>query len=345
MPEPLISVVLPAHDLQGHLAECLDSILDQSFGGFEVIVVADRSPHTPTEVPQAADPRVTVLRLNAEVGVGRARNAGVDRARGQYLLFLDSDHLVAPGAFLALADRLRALDTPPDLLLFGHTRLHAGRIWAGGAAELLAAAGGDGAFGPLDHPELFAAPAQAWDRLISRRHWDEQALVFPDGRYEEIPPVHRAMLTAGRLAVLDAELVQLRRRQTVHPAGSPGSSEFDLFDQYEQSFELLDREPALDPLRPYLFTRMIQHYLFVFDLAGCVARAERPRFFHRAAEAYQRRVPDGYRRPAGRAGVKFSLLAGGAYSAFEVAKLSQIARTAVTGRNRRGGAPEPSDAA
>ncbi|MDH6113859.1 glycosyltransferase involved in cell wall biosynthesis [Kitasatospora sp. MAP12-15] len=342
MPEPLISVVLPAHDQQGQLSSCLDSILDQSFGGFEVIVVTDPSPHCASELSQAVDePRVTVLRLNAAVGVGHSRNAGAAHANGRYLLFLDSDHLVAPGAFLTLADRLRELEDSsaepearqPDVLLFGHTRLQAGRIWPGAASALLAQAGPD-AFGLSDHPELLSAPAFAWDRLISRGLWSAASLAFPEGRYEEVPLVHHAMLTADRLAVLDRELVQLRRRETVHPAGSPGSSHFDIFDQYERSFALLDARSEKS-LHSALFIRMIRHYLFVFDLAGCVPRAVRPQFFHRAAEHYQRWVPDGFKRPGGREGVKFSLLAGGSYGAFELAKLSQIARTAVTSRAGR----------
>ncbi|MFE0458729.1 glycosyltransferase family 2 protein [Kitasatospora sp. NPDC058965] len=334
MPQPLISVIVPAYDQQRQLLDCLESILDQSFGGFEVIVVADRSPECPAEVPQAgSDPRVSVLRLNAAVGVGRARNAGAARATGSYLLFLDADHLLAPGSFLALADRLREFDdtAQPDLLFFGHTRLHAGRVWPGAAQGVLARTG-PGAVRAVDQPELFGVPAFVWDKLISRRLWTRAGLAFPDGRYEEVPTVHEALLRAERVAVLERELVQLRRRQTVHPASSPGAREFDLFDQYRRSFELLDAAQAPAAVREQLFERMVRHYLFVLDLAGCVSRAERPQFFHRAAEHYQQFVPAGFRRPGGRAGVKFSLLAGGVYSAFEVAKLTQIARTAVTNR-------------
>lgn len=46
MPSPLISVVLPAYDQQKQLADCLDSLLAQSFRDVEVILVADRSPDT-----------------------------------------------------------------------------------------------------------------------------------------------------------------------------------------------------------------------------------------------------------------------------------------------------------
>ncbi|WP_327674905.1 glycosyltransferase family 2 protein [Kitasatospora sp. NBC_00458] len=337
MPSPLISVVLPAHDQRKQLADCLDSLLAQSFRDFEVVVVADRSPGTPAGLADgyaARHPQVSVLHLDAAVGVGVARNAGAARARGEYLLFLDADHLLPPDALGSLADRLGRTG-PVDVLLFGHTRRHAGRDWPGGAEELLAGAGPE-VLGPLDRPELLGAPALAWDRLLRGGHWREQGLAFPDGMYEEIPPVHRAMLTATRVAVLPQVCVQLRRRETVHPAGSPGSSRFDLFDQYERSFAALDELPVglpgLDAARDAVFTRMVRHYLFVFDLAGCVSRAERPQFFHRAAEHHRRFQPPGHRRPAGREGVKFSLLAGGAYPAFEVAKLSHIARGTLTGR-------------
>lgn len=347
MPSPLISVVLPAYDRQKQLAECLDSLLAQSFRDFEVIVVADQSAESAGELADGyaeLHPRVSVLRLTAAVGVGRSRNAGTLRAGGEYLLFLDADHVLPADGLQAMADRLAATG-PVDVLLFGHTRRHAGQDWPGGAEALLAgaAAAGPEVFGPLEHPELLGAPPLVWDRLLRRDLWYDQALSFPDGRYEEVPVVHRAMLRAERIAVLPRPCVQLRRRETVHPTGSPGSSHFDVFEQYERSFALLEERPELDAVRDPLFTRMIRHYLFVFDLAGCVPRAERPQFFHRAAEHHRRFLPPGHRRPGGREGVKFSLLAGGAYPAFEVAKLSHIARTAVTGSARR--RPQPAAAA
>lgn len=326
MPSPLISVVLPAYDQQKQLKDCLDSLLAQSFREFEVVVVLDRSPDCPERVVEAyemRDPRVSVLRLNAAVGIGRSRNAGAARATGEYLLFLDSDHVLEAEALQTMADRLDETGEI-DMLLFGHGREHSGRTWPGGAAELLAAAG-PAVFAPVDRPELFSAPPLVWDRLLRR----DTAPSFPDGHYEEVPVVHRALLSAERVAVLDQECVRIRRRHTLHPTGSPGCSHFDIFGQYEQSFEDLAERPELEAVRPFLFTRMIRHYLFVFDLAGCVPRAERPQFFHRAAEHYRAYLPDGYRRPDGREGFKFSLLSSGAYAAFEVAKLSHIARGAV----------------
>ncbi|MFD0531120.1 glycosyltransferase family 2 protein [Kitasatospora arboriphila] len=325
----LISVVLPAHDRNGQLKECLDALLAQSFRDFEIVLVVDTSPDCPERVAEAygmRDPRVSVLRLNAAVGIGRARNAGAARATGDYLLFLDSDHLLDEDAFAALAERLEQTGEV-DVLQFGHNRFYRDKVWPGGAERVLAEAGPE-VTTAAERPALLGTPPLVWDRLLRRG----TVPAFPDGHYDEIPVAHAAMLAARRVAVLPRECVTIRRRHTLNPVGSPGASQFDLFEQYARSFELLASSPDAAALWPELFTRMVRHYLFVFDLGGCVDRSERPQFFQRASEHYRGYQPEGYRRPDGREGVKFSLLSSGAYAAFEVAKLSHIARGAVTGR-------------
>jgi CDP-glycerol glycerophosphotransferase len=323
---PLISVIVAAHDPQGGLEGCLQSVLGQSFKNLEVLVVADESPDChPAAVDGLArtDGRVSLVRLDGVVGIGRVRNAGADRATGRYLLFLDTDHILWDGTLQAMADRLRTCDEP-DLLLLGHTRLHKGRAWPGAAADLLA--GLDSRpFDPADRPELLGAPAYVWDRLIRRDFWGAHALSFPDGLHEEVPVVHRALLAADRVAALKWDCVQIRRRHTQHPAGSPGATQFDVFDRYEESFGLLG-EHARPDAAPFLFTRMVRHHLFLLGLSGCLARSERPTFFRRASAHYQRFVPEGYERPQGREGVKFQLVANGVYGAFQSARIPQLAR-------------------
>jgi CDP-glycerol glycerophosphotransferase len=323
---PLLSVIVAAHDLQGGLDSCLRSVLAQSFTDLEVVVVADPSPACRTDVAEAhrrGDARVSVVHLDATASIGRIRNAGAARARGEYLLFLDSDHLLWGGTLRAMADRLDACDRP-DLLLFGHTRLHRGQSWPGAAAGLLA--GDDGRpFTLAQRPDLLAAPAYSWDRLIRRGLWTRESLAFPDGLHEEVTAMHHALFTASRIAVLKWECVQIRRRHTQHPAGSPDGTPFDVFARYEDSFELLGRS-GQSAAAPHLFTRMVRHYLFLLGLSGHLSTRERPRFFDRAGEHYQRFLPEGYERPPGREGVKFQLLSNGGYSAFQAARLPAMAR-------------------
>ena len=88
---PRFSVIVPVHAVRGFLRECLDSVLRQSHTDLELIAVDDCSPDGSGEILDAyaaRDPRVKALHLPQNVGPGRARNAGMRHAAGDFLLFL-----------------------------------------------------------------------------------------------------------------------------------------------------------------------------------------------------------------------------------------------------------------
>ena len=119
---PLISIVVPVYRSQDYLPACLDSVRRQSCKDWECILVDDGSPDNCGEMcdaAAAADGRfVAVHQQNA--GVSAARNAGLARARGQYLVYLDADDALAPCALeLALAAARRC---PGDLICWRMTR-------------------------------------------------------------------------------------------------------------------------------------------------------------------------------------------------------------------------------
>ncbi|MET9871327.1 glycosyltransferase family 2 protein, partial [Streptomyces sp. NPDC006386] len=115
---PRFSIIVPVYKVQGFLRECLDSVLGQSYGDFEVIAVDDRSPDGSGAILDeyaARDARVRVLHLPENVGLGRARNAGLAEAAGDYVLFLDSDDHYTPGLLAAVAARLETTGDPDQL--------------------------------------------------------------------------------------------------------------------------------------------------------------------------------------------------------------------------------------
>jgi glycosyltransferase involved in cell wall biosynthesis len=117
--EPAVSVVLPTFRREGLLSEAVASALVQR-GILLEVIVADNSPEgSARSVLEAIpDPRMRYVHVPpCEGRVGRVRNAGARDARGPFVLFLDDDDLLPPGALRALAD---ALDEHPDAgLAFG----------------------------------------------------------------------------------------------------------------------------------------------------------------------------------------------------------------------------------
>jgi glycosyltransferase involved in cell wall biosynthesis len=109
----VISVIIPAYNVEDYIAVCLDSVTRQTYRDFEVIVVDDGSKDdTPRIAEDAAsrDPRIRVVR-GMHSHAWAARNVGIDHARGEYISFLDADDLLHPRALetmLAAAERHRA---------------------------------------------------------------------------------------------------------------------------------------------------------------------------------------------------------------------------------------------
>jgi glycosyltransferase involved in cell wall biosynthesis len=127
---PSFSVVIPAHNAERTLGAVLESIGSQEPAPAEIIVVDDASSDRTGEIAEAAG--ATVLRNEAPLLAGGARNRGWDAATGDVVVFLDSDAIPAPGWNAGLA---AALEEFPHALV-GTARTFAGRSSWGWVAHL-----------------------------------------------------------------------------------------------------------------------------------------------------------------------------------------------------------------
>jgi glycosyltransferase involved in cell wall biosynthesis len=89
---PTVSVVIPTYNRAGLLGRSIQSVLNQSYTDFEIIVVDDgSSDETPNVVAEFDDQRITYVPLSKNIGAGGARNVGIRMSRGRFLAFQDSD--------------------------------------------------------------------------------------------------------------------------------------------------------------------------------------------------------------------------------------------------------------
>lgn len=99
---PFFSVIMPVYNRERYVREAIDSVLAQGDGDFELIVVDDGSTDRSVAIIQSIqDPRVRLVR-NDHGGGASARNKGIAVARGEFIVWIDSDDLQAPGALAAL---------------------------------------------------------------------------------------------------------------------------------------------------------------------------------------------------------------------------------------------------
>lgn len=95
---PEISVIVPVYRAEAYLPACIDSILNQTYGNFELILVDDGSPDSCGQICEeyaARDSRIRVLHQENQ-GQAAARNHAVETAQGRWLCFVDSDDLIHP---------------------------------------------------------------------------------------------------------------------------------------------------------------------------------------------------------------------------------------------------------
>lgn len=101
MEKPLISVIVPAYNVEKFIGKCIDSILRQSFKDFEVLLIDDGAKDSTPEICDACakkDSRIKVYHKE-NGGLSDARNYGIDRMQGKYVMFIDSDDYVDSGYF------------------------------------------------------------------------------------------------------------------------------------------------------------------------------------------------------------------------------------------------------
>ena len=107
--EPKVSVVIPVYNVEPWLDECMASVTGQSLREIEIICVNDGSTDASRSILEKyadRDPRIVIIDQENR-GISAARNAGLDRAHGKYLYFLDSDDFIEPQTLEHLYDRMQ----------------------------------------------------------------------------------------------------------------------------------------------------------------------------------------------------------------------------------------------
>lgn len=205
-------MIVPVYDVEEYLAECLDSLLAQTYPGLEIVVVDDGSTdgsHAIAASYARRHRRISLVRTDNH-GLGAARNTGVAHARGDYLGFLDSDDTMLPDAIERLVG---ALEESGSDFAVGSVL----RWFEDGREEPI------GWMRPLHRERRLRTTLEqdprimrdvfAWNKLFRRTFWERNGLAWAEGiRYEDQPCTIRAYLLADAFDVLVRPVVRYRQR-------------------------------------------------------------------------------------------------------------------------------------
>ena len=126
----LFSIVIPVFNAAERLEQCLKSVLAQSFGGWQAVLVDDGSDDGSAQICDsfaAEDSRIRAIHTENR-GVSAARNTGIEVSEGEYVIFLDSDDMLLPGALQQLSSKCGGLrenlpENLPDMIIYDFLKI------------------------------------------------------------------------------------------------------------------------------------------------------------------------------------------------------------------------------
>lgn len=240
---PRISVIVPIYNVADYVADCIRSILDQSFTDFELIAVDDGSTDTSGQIAEqaaAGDPRFRLIQ-QPNAGLSGARNTGLDTARGDTIAFVDSDDTVTPDYLERLERCLR--DTGADWVACGilfhgpdsgpDTEMrHSARHDAPRLLDTQPDLPLPQIYPLTDWREVVCHFPSAWNKLYRRELIGD--IRFDEGlNYEDHAFFQRCAARTDRLVHLHAPLYRCRQ-------GRPGQITRDGSDRVFEQFDVLD---------------------------------------------------------------------------------------------------------
>lgn len=108
---PTVTVIMPVYNAERTLSRAIDSVIDQTFRDWHLIVLDDCSTDSSHDIAlKFTDPRISVVRTESNGGPAKARNLGMDRASGKYLAFIDSDDAYHPSFLEAMVTEAEKYD-------------------------------------------------------------------------------------------------------------------------------------------------------------------------------------------------------------------------------------------
>lgn len=277
---PLLSVVIPVHNAENYIEQCIASVLKENVRSMEIICVDDGSTDESAaciSAMAAHDGRISLIKQDHQ-SAGSARNLGLRSARGEFVHFLDSDDWLCPGIYERGIRLLQ--ETRTDVCVFQYISYN---DLTGQTRKRPCLCNRNKTYGSFrEDPAFFIYNMVAPWNKIYRRAWLEKNNL----RFDEIPcgndrGFYFRMLAAGGAFVLSADYgVYYREMNVASLTGANRCQHFDsLFFAWDSSVKAMEGENAY--IQAMLLDCIIQDILNVFRLAPFEKRKETQRQLQR----------------------------------------------------------------
>lgn len=258
----LVSVIVPVYNVEKYLARCIQSVCGQSYQGLEIILVDDGSKDKSGVICDEyaeRDGRIKVIHKQ-NGGLGDARNAGVEKAKGKYLLFVDSDDRIHENLVRDTVET--AEKNQADMVIFDYIgeeengNLTDRFTFPFSASRVIEVA---------EEKELIMRSCSAVNKLIRRELWKESGFQFPKGRYyEDLATIPKVMTKTKKIVYLpEVYYYYLMRDGSIMHSRNFEKNYEDRTWAVDQLLEYFKRENLIETYRNELEYLVFENTYFV----------------------------------------------------------------------------------
>ena len=257
MKEPLVSVIVPVYNVEKYLKRCVESILAQTYKNLEIILIDDGSTDGSGKMCdkwKEKDERVEVYHKQ-NGGLSDARNYGLDRAKGKYIILIDSDDYVADGYVEKLLKNM--LDYKCDIATCGEVLFVNNISKSKNDIKIEKMASKEALEKMLYQSELNNS---AWGKLYKKELFD--GIRYPYGKiYEDIGTTYRLIMTSDSIIVSDEELYYYRQRKDAISKADFSRNTLDIVEMVDKmGKDVIKAHPDLEKA---VNSRKLNAYYFV----------------------------------------------------------------------------------
>ena len=272
---PKISIIVPIYNVEQYLGTCINSILNQTFKDFELILVNDGSTDNSLEICKyykKIDSRICIINKK-NGGLSSARNAGLDIAKGEYIGFVDSDDYIHPQMYEILYNYIKKEEADISLCDFKKVKCYEkceSQKYDEKNLDIKSYCNTQAS------EELFKEKAitfiVAWNKLYKRKLFNDNRYKLGK-RYEDEFIIHRLLYQSTKVVYVPVELYFYLKRDNSIMSKSFSLKNLDALDAYMDRINFFKscKEIILEEKSLFMYSQefLIHYYLVKNNIYNC----------------------------------------------------------------------------
>lgn len=235
---PKISIIVPVYNVQNYLDSCIQSILNQTFKDFEVILVNDGSTDKSGAICNEYSKKYSKVKVihKQNGGQGDARNEGIKIAKGDYIGFVDSDDVIEDSMYEILYNMCIKNDADVSTCLLTsieegitNNKIYSGKISIYSNKEAIKETynGGISGYSPCN---------KLYNRILFEN------IKFPVGRiYEDASVLYKLYMNSNKIIFIESALYKYMRREGSTTNRPVSHKRFDIVDMFEEKYDFMEQ--------------------------------------------------------------------------------------------------------